>query len=222
MLTLIALLVMAVQFAGAQNYEVEYKVKFDPKGMAEIMGDDKDLPAEVKESIKNDFDNAEIYLSVNMSKDKEDTQFLKDKTKFELHIMGQTLDMSSMLETMELSMYNDYTKMESYLKMDYQGTKYLVKREYEGKNVFSPAEGTRTILGHECKVMVDKDGSKIWYATDIPFEYSAYENVPGLVLAIEDDGMNSTAVRITPNNKVFSLPKDVKIVTKEEMEKIMK
>ena len=222
MLTLIALLVMAVQFAGAQNYEVEYKVKFDPKGMAEIMGDDKDLPAEVKESIKNDFDNAEIYLSVNMSKDKEDTQFLKDKTKFELHIMGQTLDMSSMLETMELSMYNDYTKMESYLKMDYQGTKYLVKREYEGKNVFSPAEGTRTILGHECKVMVDKDGSKIWYATDIPFEYSAYENVPGLVLAIEDDGMNSTAVRITPNNKAFSLPKDVKIVTKEEMEKIMK
>ena len=222
MLTLIALLVMAVQFAGAQNYEVEYKVKFDPKGMAEIMGDDKDLPAEVKESIKNDFDNAEIYLSVNMSKDKEDTQFLKDKTKFELHIMGQTLDMSSMLETMELSIYNDYTKMESYLKMDYQGTKYLVKREYEGKNVFSPAEGTRTILGHECKVMVGKDGSRIWYATDIPFEYSAYENVPGLVLAIEDEGMNSTAVRITPNNKVFSLPKDVKIVTKEEMEKIMK
>ena len=127
MLTLIALLVMAVQFAGAQNYEVEYEVKFNSSDLEKMITGGQQLPPEIMASLRQDIQAAQIFVKVNMSKDKEDVQLLTDKCYFTINLMGNVTDMKPMLEMMGLNTYTDYAKKESYLKMNIQGTKYLVK-----------------------------------------------------------------------------------------------
>ena len=220
MLTLIALLVMAVQFAGAQNYEVEYEVKFNSSDMEKMITGGQQLPPEIMASLRQDIQNAQIFVKVNMSKDKEDVQLLSDKCYFTINLMGNITDMKPMIEMMGLSTYTDYAKQESYTKLNIQGTKYLVKSEMEPQGEFEVTKKTKKILGHECVRMKTKSG-KIWYATDMPFETMAYKGVPGVILAMEINGTYMTAVSVTPNDKEISLPTDAKIVTREEMEKIM-
>lgn len=220
MLTLIALFVMAVQFAGAQNYEVEYEVKFNSSDIERMITGGQQLPPEVMASLRQDIQGAQVFVSVNMSKDKEDVQLLSDKSYFTINLMGNMMDMKPMLELMELSSYTDYAKNEAYTKMNIQGTKYLVKSEIAPQEEFEATKKTKKILGHECVRMKTK-GGKIWYATDLPFETMAYKGVPGVILAIELNGVYMTAVSVTPNDKEISLPKDGKIVTREEMQNIL-
>ena len=220
-LTLIALLVMAAQFASAQNYEVEYEVKFNSSDLERMITGGQQLPPEVMTSLRQDIQAAQIVVSANMSKDKENVELLLDKSSFTVNIMGNIMDMKPMLEMMGLASYTDYEKKENYTKISVQGVKYLIKNEFEPQAEYEATKKTKKILGHEC-VRMNTKGGKIWYATDLPFETSAYKGVPGVVLAAEINGTYLNAVSVTPNNKEISLPEDAKIVTGEEMQEIMR
>ena len=220
-MTLIALMVMAVQFASAQNYEVEYEVRFNPSDIMKMMGVGNDAPPEIMNTLRQQIMGAQVFISVNMSKDKEDAQLLSDKSNFVINMMGNVMDMKPMLEFMEFSSYTDYTAKESYTKMNIQGARYLIKNEMPQPEEFKLTKKTKKILGHECVRMNTKSGLKIWYATDLPFETEAYKGVPGVILAVDMNGTLMTAVSVTPNDKEIVLPKDAKIVTREELSKMM-
>lgn len=222
LLALAALLVMGFRLAGAQNYKVEYDVKIKPDVFIGMMSTLGGLTEDMMEPAKKGAEEMEIVFNVNMSEDKEDAQLVARKSRFELNMNGIHIDMTDRLENIGFNYYKDHSANESYMKVNVLGKKYYVKNPAAREGKFTPVEGTRTILGHECKLMKNSNNTKVWYATDIPFETKAYEGVPGLVLGIEDENfMNATAKSFKANDKEISIPKKAKVVTPLEFQKIM-
>ena len=208
-LTLIALLVMAVRFADAQNYEVVCRTYLDADVSSQMFPNLQNVKGVSLETIIQDMKEAELYSKTNTSYDRQHFQLLAEKSKFLVHIGDSLVDMRNMMSIIQPSMYLDCSKKECYVEMNVIDTLFIVKCDMSltESEVFTHAEGTKNILGHECKKMTSNMGRTLWYAVDIPFETKVYENVPGLVLESETKGMGKVvAVSITPNDKEIKMP----------------
>ena len=256
LLTLVALLVIGFQFAGAQTYEVEYSGKYSSETinkLFEIMFKDNKVPSGLIDEIdtvqlRKDFEDMVFAEKTTMSRYKMKSETDTLKTHAVYHSMGMTFDMNNMPLVSLAEDYYDGITNETYKgifnKVD--KVKYLVKMPEQKNNPVKEVEGSKTILGHECKIMeieqvtadlsdLDipelKDTSvtskmKVWYATDIPFEMEGdYKGVPGLVLGYETDmdGVNVLmfATSIKKTDKEITRPEG-KVITLKEYSDIMK
>ena len=209
MLTLIALLLMSVRFAGAQNYEVVYRMNFDIDASSQLFASLQNVKGVNVETLIQDMNESEIYAMTNTSYDRHRYENLSEKSKFFIHIGDSIVDARNMVGMFRPTMYLDYGKKECYVEMNVIDTLLILKYDMSliESEVFTQAEGTKNILGHECKKMTSNTGWSLWYAVDIPFKTKVYENVPGLVLETELKGFGkTTAVSITPNDKEIKMP----------------
>ena len=177
------------------------------------------------ETIIQDMKEAELYSKTNTSYDRQHFQPLVENSKLFIHIGDSLVDMRSMMVMIQPSMYVDCSKKECYVEVNVIDTLLIVKLDMSliESEVFTHAEGTKNILGHECKKMTSNMGRIVWYAVDIPFETKVYENVPGLVLESETKGIGKiVAVSITPNDKEIKMPEGpCKEISAEETKQMM-
>lgn len=223
LLTLLVLLFSAVQFTGAQNYEIEYRVQFDTRTLLRSMGMDSNaVPQELYTMMVNAFDNANLIFDVHLSKDKMSLECNMSKSDSVIYIMGEPMDISGLSKEMP-DTYVNYAKHEAYTIQTVSGKDYLVKDSYEDGDYdeYKPSKGSRKILKHKCKSMKLDDG-KVWYATDIPYETEAFSGVPGLVLQM-DMGIGSlVATSFKETSEEITIPQNMEIITMEEFKKLQK
>ena len=239
LLTLVALLVIGFQFAGAQTYEVEYSGKFTSEDIDEMMKD-PELSTYITDTVqlRKDFENVVLVTRMTMSEDKVKSEMDSSKSHFEMHMMGEVVDMNLIFGAMGFGGYADNAKGEFYINFNnpVENIKYLIKAPDVENPPYKEVEGTKTILGHECKAMetgktyVKLEGvysiiaGKVWYATDIPFKMKGcYKDVPGLILGMEMDfqghEMVSFATSIKKTDKEITCPEG-KIITLKEFMKM--
>ena len=224
LVTLLLLIMMGLQNTFAQNYEIVYSMKMNPESVVRMIAGESGVPKALLSFIKDDIKNARIMVSMKYAKDQCDITLLKEKSKFEIGFMGMKMDFIEILANMGISSYSDFARDEHYIKAALDGKDYCIRTEGDPEGVYKPVNLFKKIKGHECRKMVDKKNKMtVWYAEDIPFQTKMYPGVPGLVLEISDDeGITFTAVTIKPASSAVSLPRNAKVVTKEQMRKIIK
>ena len=222
--TLIVLLVIGFSRSVAQNYDVVYSMKMNPETIIKMVSKESGVPKAMLSFIKDDIRKAELMVSLRMTKDKCDMNFLKDKSKFVISLMGIKMDAAAMFENAGINTYSDYAKNISYTKINIEGQNYTVKTPLEEEPNYKSVNLYKTILGHECQKMEDgKNKSSVWYATDIPFTTKMFPGVPGLVLEIteESEGFTFTATSVKSTKEDVTLPKNAKEVTEKEINKML-
>lgn len=224
LLALIVLFVMGSRSLSAQNYEVVYSMKMDAGAIVNMIASESGMPEDMMAFLKDDIKKAKLMVSLHVSKDKSRMHFLKDKSKFEINMMGLKMDAAPMFDNMGINTYCDYNKKESYTVSHLNGKTYIVRDDELPALNFTKTNEKKTILGHQCVKMVDsKNGSVVWYATDIPFQTKMHPGVPGLVLQMSDDtgGFTFTATSFKSTSQPVTLPKNAKKATKEEVDSLI-
>ena len=209
---------------AAQNYDVIYSMKMNPEKVIKMMSHETGMPKFMLSFLKDDLKKAKLLVSVKMSKDKSDMQFLRKQSKFEIGVMGVKMDAADMFDNGILNNYSDFANDIYYAKFNVDGQNYIIRTKGEQEPKYKPINLYKKILGHECKKMIDeKNETTIWYAEDIPFTTKLYPGVPGLVLEIaeESEGLTMTATSVKKTNNDITLPENAKEVTKKELKKIM-
>lgn len=222
--TLVILLIMGLQSAAAQNYEVVYTMKMNAGEIVKMFASESGMPEDMMAFLKEDIKKARLTVQLNVSEDKSMMKFLKDQSKFDINMMGMKMDAAPMLDNMGLNSYSDYSKNESYTISHLGGKSYIVRDEETSPLKFTKTSEKKTILGHVCHKMTDKEnGSIVWYAEDIPFKTKMYPGVPGLVLEMSEvsGGFTFTAKSYRPTDKPVTMPKDAKKVTQAEVDKMI-
>ena len=222
--TLLVLFLLGLNSAVAQNYEVVYSMKMDAGAIVKMLASESGMPEDMMTFLKNDIKKAKIMVQLNVSNDKSRMQFLKDKSKFEINMMGLKMDAAPMFDNMGINTYCDYNKKESFTVSHLNGKTYIVRDDEIPALNFKKTNEKKTILGHQCVKMVDSEnGSVVWCATDIPFHTKMYPGVPGLVLEMSDDtgGFIFTAASYKPTSAPVTLPKNAKKATKEEVDRLI-
>ena len=222
--TLVVLCIMGLQSVVAQSYEVVYSMKMDAGAIVNMLSSETGMPSDMMTFLKNDIKKAKLMVSLHVSRDKSLMMFLKDRSKFEINMMGMKMDGAAMFDNMGINSYADYAGRVSYTISHLNGKTYMVKDDEMSALNFTKTNDKKTILGHECHKMVDKDnGSVVWYAADIPFQTKMYPGVPGLVLEMSEDtgGFTFTAASYKASGKPVALPKNAKKVTQAQVDKMI-
>ena len=209
---------------SAQNYEVIYSMKMNPEKVIKMMSHETGMPKFMLSFLKDDLKKAKLLVSVKMSKDKSDMQFLRKQSKFEIGVMGVKMDATQMFDNDVTNSYCDFANDIYYAKFYIDGQNYILRTKGEPEPKYRPVNLYKKILGHDCKKMIDeKNETTIWYAEDIPFVTQMYPGVPGLVLEIseEDEGITMTAASFEKISADIKLPEKAKEVTKKELKKII-
>ena len=105
--TLLVLFLLGLNSAVAQNYEVVYSMKMDAGAIVKMLASESGMPEDMMTFLKNDIKKAKIMVQLDVSKDKSRMQFLKDKSKFEINMMGLKMDAAPMFDNMGINTYCD-------------------------------------------------------------------------------------------------------------------
>ena len=221
---LAVLLIMGLQSVSAQGYEVVYSMKMNAGAIVNMLSSETGMPSDMMTFLKNDIKKARLMVSLHVSEDRSLMTFLKDRSKFEINMMGMKMDGAAMFDNMGINSYADYAGHVSYTISHLNGRTYMVKDEEMPVLKFTKTGDKKTILGHECHKMADREnGTVVWYAADIPFHTKMYPGVPGLVLEMSEDtgGFTFTAESFKASGRPVTLPKNAKKVTQAQVDKMI-
>ncbi len=173
-----------------------------------------------KELIFNE--SASIYKNVEKEED-EDVDVEADNGRMRMRMMMMNADNQ---------MYRDVETGNKVEKRDFFGKTFLIKDEAD-KHSWKVTTESKEILGYNCLKAVIRDSSLVadaWFTTEIPVSSGPHKfgGLPGMVLEVSIEGERPLHIIATEVNmgKVAKSdlvePKKGKVVTQEEMRKIMK
>lgn len=218
LLALMALFVFSTQYVNAQNYEIEYRLQIAPEFFDEECKDmGYDVPKEIVNMMTDNLNKAKIIYDVQLSEDQMNILFNKSKSDSVANMMGATMDVSYFAP--DFNFYVNYAKHECYVRQTVKGKDYLVKESGSYDTKYAPSEGSKTILGHECKLM-KSENFDMWYATDMPYETKVFKGVPGLVLQMDRGKYSFVAVSFKESDKQVTTPQNIEKITGEEFKKL--